>query len=400
MSFTATNEAIGSVTQALVEQLQSRTKLAVTAGRPSQAGASTELNLFLYQASFDASMKNLPLDKGQVPPLWLILKYIITAFDGNGESDNIDAHKNLGRGLQALQEMSMLNLIPALPASVLDALQDNPEELKLTFDEVTSELLSKLMQGPDDKYRFSMGFQVRPVMITAADLPSYNLLVGIDYTVPKEIGERGIHIDVLPSLGPKIDEVLPAGFEHNAVITITGTDFDPDTLTVTLGGKKISVEPESTGVRLVCTVDTAIGAGGLSAGSHALQAVQTLSSGTLRSSNLLICHLLPAITAAPTFTLETGDPASYFGTLRIRGILLGAQFDDIFLALYRDDGDTGRVIKLFSDFEEFKQTPVPVTQDSLSVRIPAAERPAAGAYRVILRVNGEQARQSPQIIFT
>jgi hypothetical protein len=48
------------------------------------------------------------------------------------------------------------------------ALQDNPEPLKLSFDETTAELISKIMAGTDERYRLSMAFQVRPVMIVPA----------------------------------------------------------------------------------------------------------------------------------------------------------------------------------------------------------------------------------------
>jgi hypothetical protein len=398
MSFVNTSEAIGAVTQFLIEQLQNSTQLAVTAGRPSEAGNASQLNLFLYHAAFDASMKNVALDKNQAPPLWLVLKYIVTGFDGSGESDTIDAHTNLGKGLRALQELSMLSLTGSIYPFVMPALLDNPEELKITFDEVSSELLSKLMQGPDDKYRFSMGFQVRPVMIASGEMPAYNLLVGIDYSGPTEIGEDGINIDVFPLFGPKIDEVQPVRFAHNTEITIPGSDFNVPENKVFLGNKEISIDAaHSTKNKLICTVDTPIGADGLSAGSQTIKVVQTLSSGISRSSNLIIAHLLPAIAGDPEFTAETADPAAFYGTLKIEGTLVGGQYDDIFLALYQDNAGTGRVVRLFNEFEEFKLTPVPTTQDSLSVHIPLIEQPPAGTYRIILRVNGEQAVQSPEI---
>src|SRR5437762_3090475 len=199
MAFADTAKAIGAVTDAISQRLNTRTGLAITVGRPEPgvvAGVE-RLNLFLYEIQFDASLKNVSLDEGQRPPLWLVLKYFLTAFDDDGKtSDTISAYENLGEGIRALQELSVLPLTPGLPAPLLKALSDNPQDLKITFDEASTELLSKVMQGSDEKYRLSVAFQVRPVMIAAAELASYSLLVGVDYTTapPTIVGEPAIHI--------------------------------------------------------------------------------------------------------------------------------------------------------------------------------------------------------------
>ena len=39
-------------------------------------------------------LRNMPLDEGQQPPLWLVLRFLMTAFDGDGKSD-LDVVKNL-----------------------------------------------------------------------------------------------------------------------------------------------------------------------------------------------------------------------------------------------------------------------------------------------------------------
>src|SRR5712692_5395427 len=171
MALADTAKAIGAVTDAISQRLNTRTGLAVTVGRPEPGAVASpnRLNLFLYEIQFDANLKNVPLDDGQRPPLWLVLKYLLTAFDDDGKtSDAIGAYENLGAGIRALQELSLLPLTPGLPAPLLKALSDNPEDLTITFDEASTDLLSKVMQGSDEKYRLSIGFQVRPVMIAAA----------------------------------------------------------------------------------------------------------------------------------------------------------------------------------------------------------------------------------------
>jgi hypothetical protein len=57
---------------------------------------------------------------------------------------------------------------PLLSANSIVALNDSPDMLKITFEGASTELLSKLMQGGDEKYRCSVAFQVRPVMMFVA----------------------------------------------------------------------------------------------------------------------------------------------------------------------------------------------------------------------------------------
>jgi hypothetical protein len=379
MALVDTHDAIGAVTKLIADQLYTLTGgLSIGVGQPSEVGDLDHLNLYLYHATFDPVMKNTPLDKGQEPPLWLVLKYLITGYDG-GKSGTCEALKNLGKALQALREMSFLNLLENTESYVLPALIDNPEELKLTFDELSIDVLSKIMQGPDDKYRFSMGFQVRPVMISFSGLPSYNLLVGIDYTKDKVIGEEGVQVDVLPSFGPRIFKVLPHMFEYNGGITIRGEGFDPGNNSVALGNKPITMDiPGSRKDELICTVDPP----GLSAGSYGMQVIHHLPNNRRRAGNMVVCHLLPSVS----------DARFENNRLRTGGTLLGREYDDIFLALYRG----GRVIHLFTEFDEFAGETIQTGQTSLTVPLPPDLQLETGD-RVIVRVNGQQARQSPEI---
>src|SRR5258706_7528228 len=129
MALADTAKAIGAVTDAISQRLNTRTGLTITVGRPEPGvvAAAERLNLFLYEVQFDASLKNVPLDDGQRPPLWLVLKYLLTAFDGDGKSsDAIGAYENLGIGIRALQELAALPIATGLPATLAAALSDNP----------------------------------------------------------------------------------------------------------------------------------------------------------------------------------------------------------------------------------------------------------------------------------
>lgn len=398
MALAETYQAIGKVTKLLREYLDNKTHLLVTVGRPepgSNGGGQggPRLNLFLYEALFDPSLKNVPLDEGQKPPLWLVLKYLITAFDDSGHSDTFQAHELLGQGLRALQELGFLSLSSiTLPADILAALKDNPEVLKVTFDEASSELVSKLMQGSDEKYRFSMAFQVRPVMIATGTPPDYSLLVGVDYTAapPAVIGEEGIHLEVLPSMGPLIDEVVPTRFEVNDTITVRGANLDLSGLSLRLGQGSLAVTAQRPD-RLQAKVNGDIAGGTIiSAGSHVLAVVQSLSGGRSRSSNLLVGGLLPILkTATPSALLLTPNPPPrVYGDIIMGGTLLGRPEDDLFVALYQD----GQVVKVFDAPFTFKSD-----QTSLTLHIPETLAVPPGSYRLILRINGQQAKQSPTV---
>jgi hypothetical protein len=399
MALKDTNKAIGKVTQLLRDRLQTQAGIDVTVGRPEPPQNSTlpkpRLNLFLYQARFDGSMRNLPLDSGMKPPLWLVLSYLLTAFDDTGETDTVDALDVLGVGLAALQRQSFLQINGgAVPAAIANALKDNPEVLKITFDEAPADLLSQIMQGSDERYRFSMAFQVRPVMIAPGEPPSYSLLVGVDYTASPAaiIGEAGINIPVLPSMGPAIDEVTPDRFAPDTQVTITGRDLHLDDLFIRFG--TVDFVPTPGGPeQMSVTLDAAsLSTPNSAAGDVPLAVVLPLAGGRQRTSNTLVVKLMPVLTAVDNSGLvQVGGPAQVAGTLDFTGVLLGRAADDIIVALVKD----GVVAYLFDD-----GFTTAANQTTLTLTIPTASPVAADTYRLILRVNGQQAQNSPEVSMT
>lgn len=405
MALADTGKAIGAVTDAISQRLNDKTGLAITVGRPEPdaSAAGKRLNLFLYEAQFDASLKNVPLDEGQRPPLWLVLKYLLTAFDDVKNSDSIQAYEYLGQGIRALQELSLFPLTPGLPAPLLKALSDNPEDLKITFDEAPTDLLSKVMQGADEKYRLSVAFQMRPVMIAPSELPSYSLLVGVDYTTAPvtNIGEKGVQIPVIPSMGPTISEISPASFELGSTVTLKGTDLHLSNLSVNLGPVVLPVtmqQPDR--LQFVVREDIAT-ADVISAGSLSVSVSQLLPTGRRRSSNLLVGNLLPTVSTATIFgaiqhVAAAPPPVGWsFATIDITGKLLGKDNnDDFYLALYKE----GATVKLFDALTETSPANAPQTQRRLAMQKADAVPP--GKYLVLYRVNGQQARQSPVLDLT
>jgi len=396
MSLAQTGKALGKVTELVRDQLSLRARIPARVGRPEPngtTGESASLNVFLYEASFDPNLKNVSLEEGRRPPLWMVLKYLLTAYDEHGETDSVDAHEAMGAGLRALQEMSFLRLGSLLSADALDALSGNPEVLKITFDEAPSDLLSRLMQGPDEKYRFSMAFQVRPVMIAAGDAPEFSFLVGVDQTGPEptEIGDAGIRIPVLPATGPVLTGLDPDRFEAAGTLTVLGEGLDAPDLSLAMGSARLPVALRQPG-RLIFQLEALAAGDAISAGSHAISVVRDLGDGRSRSSNLLVGRLLPTLAGVEPVALEREpeDGPNYraYGTVRLTGMLLGTTADQVTVALFRD----GRVEAAFD--HGYVHAP---DQRVLELTIPRERAVRPGEYRVILRVNDQQARRSPSL---
>lgn len=402
-----TRGAIEAATTLLQTRLAVRTGLTVSVGHPEDAAGGTELNVFLYEALLDGHLRGVTLDEGRPPPLWLALRFLLTAFDDGGRSDTATAHGNLGAGLRALQELAHLPLTGAT-GDDLAALAPNPEPLKVTFLEASLDLISRVLQGSDERYRFSMAFELRPVMIATAEAPSYSLLVGVDYTAapPTEIGEDAIDIMVEPTLGPRILAIEPATVAPGDVLRIRGEGLAGDDVALRFGPLEWPVAADGA-TRVETTLDpTVVTGAAISAGSHGVALVRTLPSGRKRSTNLMVVGLRPTLddaTPVGVARVTPADPDSpVTATIRLDGELLGTDEDDIVVALYRD-GDTVEFFDEIEDREPVASDPEgnpDLLQTIKQFEITNEKAVPAGTYRIIVRVNGQQARQSPEVDLT
>lgn len=401
MALVHTSKAIGAVSKALKERIEKVSDATVTIGRPEQvAGTFPILNLFLYEIQYEPNLKNIPLNDGEKPPIWMVLKYLLTAYEDANVSDSAVAQELLGEALRILHQDSLLRL-DGLTGAIAEALDSNPSDLFLTMDESSHDLLAKLMQGSDEKLRLSICFQVRPVMIAPADPPNYSLLVGVDYTKPPvSLTPAPVGMDIIPSMGASIESISPSGFEVGEEVTILGTDLHLSNLVVKLGPVELPIimqRPDE----LRFKVDPAIiAASGISAGSHPVALVQTLlGTGKKRSSNVVIANLVPTLNSATIVGVvqpgvDPPPPDKAFATIDLTGLLLGKKEDDAVLAFYRD----GVVFKIFDVFEPVLP-PDPQTARRLVMLDDMTHHDAIeeGDYLMILKVNGQQAPQSPVV---
>jgi hypothetical protein len=373
MALARSVEAIAAVDELLRNQLTLRTSAATVAvGRPESAATQGEhrLNLFLYQTDIDGHLRHQPIDQGQRPPIWLQLRYLLTAFDSAGDSDSVAAHRLLGEGLLALAELNFLR--PTVPE-----LNDNPEPLKITFDHGDVDLLSKIMQGSEEAYRMSAAFSLRPVAIFSTEPPGYAPAV-------RTIGPPGAEgVVVLPNLGPRLDRVVPADFEGGDVLTLTGSGVGGTDVEVCFND--VCLTPDlATDTQVTITVpDPPATAPG--PGAQAITVVRILPSGRRFSSNAVVGRLRPTLVGAAAGAL-TPSGLNLFGDLTLTGERLGGPDDDIFVAFYRD-GEVARMLPA-SGIAAQNSLIVPVVEDDA---IPP------GSYRIILRVNAVQAANAPEV---
>lgn len=407
MVLAQTSRAIGAVTTLLQSRLGTRSSLNVSVGRPEQNAAERGLNLFLYEIAYDATLKNFPLDEGQKTPIWLILKYLLTAYgdgtDGLTGGDTAAAHNDLGLALRLIYEEDFLRVNNFPDPDIVRALEDNPEALHLTLDEAPPELLTKLMQGSDEKLRLSVAFEVRPVMIAPTEPPSYSLLVGVDYTetpprprvdltqTPPVIESEYVGLDVIPSLGAIISEINPTGFEVRDVVTVRGTDLHLSDLSVQLGTVDLPATMQRSDELRFVVDPSVIDGTNISAGSHPLTIVQTLpGTGKRRASNMIVGNLVPTLETATV--VAPPPPTGVSVEIDLTGVLLGSAADDVILAFYQN----GRVVKMYDELGNAPNA----TQTARRFAMPDTDTVPAGEYLLILRVNGQQAPQSPQIVLT
>jgi len=369
-----TRTAIGAVGELLRSQLTARTTAAaVDVGRPEAAvaAAGPKFNLFLFQVEIDGHLRQHPLDQGQQPPFWLVLHYLLMAIDETSESDSTDSHALLGEGMLALQELNFLR-----PPATATALTDNPEALKITFDLGDAELLSKVMQGTDERYRVSVPFQIRPVMIAPGEPPSYALPV---LSVGPADDEG---VTVLPSIGACLTGIEPESFEVGAELSFTGIGLSSAISLICFGDTCIFVTAAPAGeLRAVVPVDTT-----LSAGSYAITAARETPGGRRITSNAVLGHLLPTVTGAAHGALTDDGTGDFFGTLTINGIRLGGPDDSIYVGFYAD----GEIVRLLEPTGVVAQNPLIVNVDIDNALPPRI-------YRIVLRVNGAQAPNAPSV---
>jgi hypothetical protein len=393
-----TSRSIGAVTDLLARQLRARTTvLSVTQGRPEPppSETSSKINVLLYEAVPDGTLRSHSLE-GRPAPVWLALRYLVTAFSG-GSSDSAEAHRILGEAIRALHGMAYLQPTSDMSIDDVAALRANPEPLKLTFVPAASELLGRLMQGSDEKYRCSIAVEIRPVMIAGATASEASLLVGVPQRPPSDDRAPGVVIALAPIATPVLTAVAPMTFEAGQPLRLSGTGFAAGDRARLAGAEDtITLEGEHFVARFTheaLASETAPGALPL-----AIARLVASSTGSVtlprryRSSAPIIVRLAPTLTSVAITTRRldamASEPGRVILELELRGLLLGRPEDDTIVSLWAG----GRTVANSDELVELAGAPQTARQ--VTIRdVPTSAAP----YRVIVRVNGSQAASAPEI---
>ncbi len=418
MSGARTTNAIGAITCILRDALETARNQTpalnncgnVILGLPS-AQPAQGIYLSLYEINFDASLRNVSLGDGESPPIWLVLKYAVVVYD-DGDLQHYNAHRFIGRAISHLQSLHFETYSGLTQTWVHPALDRNPEQIHLTFDEAPSELISRLLGSAAERYQSCFCFQIRPVLIQTREIPDFQLLIGIDYTAGGEIitstrrlecsspvdesifrgSERGVDIAVRPIKFVHVETISSTRLEFDVAdkeIEIVGSGLDENNLYIIVGGAEIQIIGNTNPVSYRWQMSYDNMRDEISAGTHSLQVaiIETITDENnnpirrwRRVSNSVHLHI-------PPYVERISDVQN--NRLTIEGRYLGRPEDAVVVAFYRDN----RVVAIY---DSFQSGDFHVDQTSLIVdltRIPPIQN---DTYRILLRVNNQQARNSPE----
>lgn len=244
-------QAIGGVSSTLQALLRDRmelpspmlrTDLQVTIGMPlpeqvPPAAESAQVNLFLYRATENPALKNQmipgqghPSEYGD-PPLSLVLHYLLTAYGATEDTtslNDIRTHFLLGSAMRVLHDYPIitgqLTTIHGPVTQILHAsLRDEFEQVKVTFDPVSLEDLSKVWTALSRPYRLSAAYSVSVVQIESRRLrrlPAPVLTRRLHMAISKRPTITNVYRQ--PSPGEPIGDIRAHVGE---VLTIEGKNF-------------------------------------------------------------------------------------------------------------------------------------------------------------------------------
>lgn len=130
---------------------------------------ANQLNLFLYSTAVDTAFSNTPMPgqskngESSMPPLALVLKYLITAYGRN--NDDVNGHRLMGRSMSALHDHPLLGRAEIEAALPDTDLHHQLERVRITHDFLSVDDMSKLWTSFQSEYRLSTGYEVSVVLI-------------------------------------------------------------------------------------------------------------------------------------------------------------------------------------------------------------------------------------------
>jgi len=141
-------------------------ELAIVFRNPTETArdSANRLSLWLHHITENEFLKNQPMERGptydtlRFPPLALNFSYLVTPFAPSGEAD----HLLLGKTMQVLYDNAVILL--------RDETSDIGEELRIIFNRLSLEELTRIWEALREPYRLSLCYQVRVTRIDSQRL--------------------------------------------------------------------------------------------------------------------------------------------------------------------------------------------------------------------------------------
>lgn len=171
----SSSAALATVTATLQNLLTSVVGGAMVTTQPPSIARATggngpQINLFLYGTHINEVLRNSPLPSSSssgasgVPPLALVLKYLITAY--GADNDDISAQQLLGQAMLLFHDHPLLSRTDIEGIAPDSGLQEQIERVRITPDPFNLDNMSKLWSSfQTAEYRLSATYEVSAVLI-------------------------------------------------------------------------------------------------------------------------------------------------------------------------------------------------------------------------------------------
>ena len=198
----------------------------------ARTGTANQVNVFLYRASVDRSLRNeiLPPSKpgeGGHSPLPLVLHYLVTAYGKESDiADHVHDHRVLGQAMSVFHDQPVLDRNKIAAALGESDLQSQIEGVRLTLADLSGDEISKLWTAFGGTYRLSVAYDAAVVLIDSR-LPR---------RAPLPVLTRG-PADRGPNVGPGLDDGFPA---IESVVALPTVEGPPPTRPIRIEGRHLA----------------------------------------------------------------------------------------------------------------------------------------------------------------
>jgi hypothetical protein len=307
---TATLQAILGTEIASDPDLNDTTVTALPLDKARGTITSNQLNLFLYQVLPNGAWRNVdmptstrPGERGY-PPLALDLHYLITAFGRENDTSQPFDHHILGKAMSVLYDHALLGpdeIRIAFPGSDVE---NQPDRVRITFQPLSLEDISKLWMGFATQYRVSIGYDVSVTLIESAQATTTALPV-----LARARGDKGWTAQPnLQSPLPNLTGIQLPKQQTSAklgdLLTVNGANLDGTDVVAQFNHPRlakantVALGPNTVPSQVKVQIPNSAAAWPAGFYSVGLQ-VQKTGENFHRTTNQLALSLAPTVTVAP-----------------------------------------------------------------------------------------------------